>query len=130
MSDVTKEIVYPDSPRVGRFQITYELLRDGSHRPMLQALFGLCVVLDVEDHESGRGKTYTAASELFQPLKEGEEIPEYRIECACNMAFENPERELDRINSGAFGFCAIRQIVVRVPPAQFTHRPVAPGQLH
>ena len=125
-----RPIAYPDSNRIGKFNIMHERLRNGAERPMLQALFGLCVVLDTQEHESGRGKTFFAASELFQPLAEGEEIPEYRIECACNMAFENPERERDRINSGAFGFCAIRQIVVRVPPAQFTHRPVAPGQLH
>ena len=128
--DIKKEIVYPGSSRVGKFNLTHELLFDGSARPMLQALFGLCVVLDVEHHESGRGKTYIAASDLFQSLAENEEVPEYRIEFACNQSFENPEREAQRSNSGAFGFVAIRQIIVRVPPAQFTYRPMAPGQLH
>lgn len=126
----TKEVVFPDSNRIGKFNLAHELLRDGAQRPMLQALFGLCVVLEVDDHESGHGKTYIAASDLFRPLAEGEEIPEYRIEFACNQAFDNPEREASRINSGVFGFCAIRQIIVRVPPAQLTYRPVAPGQLH
>src|SRR4051812_12079480 len=117
-----KEIAYPDSNRVGKFNLAHELLRDGAARPMLQALFGLCVILDVEEHESGRGKTYIAAAELFQPLAEGEEVPEYRIEFACNQAFANPEHEAKRLDSGAFGFVAIRQIIVRVPPAQLGHQ--------
>jgi len=130
MSDEVKEVAYPDSNRIGKFQILHEALRDGSQRPMLQALFGLCVVLEVDEHESGRGKIYVAASDLFQALNEGEEIPEYRIECAANMAFENQEHEARRRNSGVFGFVAIRQIIVRVPPVQFTYRPGEPGQLH
>jgi hypothetical protein len=125
-----KEIAYPDSNRVGKFNLTHELLLDGSARPMLKALFGLCVILEAEEHDSGRGKTYIAASELFQPLAEGEEIPEYRIEFACNMPFTNPEHEARRTNSGVFGFVAVRQIIVRAPAAQFGHRAVAPGQLH
>lgn len=125
-----KEVVFPDSNRIGKFNLTHELLRDGSARPMLQALFGLCIVLDVEEHESGRGKTYLAASELFQPLGEGEEIPEYRIEFARNQPFLNPEREAQRVNSGEFGFAAIRQIILRVPAAQLGQRAATPGQLH
>jgi len=125
-----KEIVYPDSNRIGKFNLTHELLRDGSARPMLQALFGLCVVLDAEEHESGRGKSYIAASDLFQPLAENEEVPEYRIEFACNQAFINPEHEARRLNSGAFGFVAVRQIIVRVPAASFTTHGKAPHQLH
>jgi hypothetical protein len=125
-----KEIVYPDSNRIGKFNLQHELLRDGSARPMLQALFGLCVVLDTEGHESGRGKTYFAASDLFQPLAENEEVPEYRIEFACNQAFINPEHEARRLNSGAFGFVAVRQIIVRVPAASFTTHGKAPHQLH
>lgn len=125
-----KEIVYPDSNRIGKFNLTHELLRDGSVRPMLQALFGLCVVLEAEEHESGRGKTYIAASELFQRLAEGEAIPEYRIEFACNQAFTNPEHEAQRLNNGAFGFVAVRQIIVRAPEARLGFRPQAPGQLH
>jgi len=125
-----KEIIYPDSNRIGKFNLQHELLRDGSVRPMLQALFGLCVVLDVEDHESGRGKTYICASDLFQPLAEAEEVPEYRIEFACNQPFTNPEHEERRLNSGAFGFVAVRQIIVRVPAATFTTHGKAPHQLH
>lgn len=125
-----REILYPDSNRVGKFNLTHELLQGGGNRPMLQALFGLCVVLEAGDHESGRGKTYVAASELFQPLTEGEEIPEYRIEFACNQQFADAEHEAQRMNSGAFGFVAIRQIIVRAPTAQFASRARAPGQLH
>jgi len=112
------QIAYPDSNRIGKFNIMHEQLRNGAERPMLQALFGLCVVLQVEDHESGRGKTYYAASELFQPLAEDEEIPEYRIEFAAGVPFPNPEHEARRLNSGTFGFVAVRQNIVRVPPAQ------------
>jgi len=125
-----KEIVYPDSNRIGKFNLTHELLRDGSARPMLQALFGLCVVLDAEEHESGRGKSYIAASDLFQPLAENEQVPEYRIEFAAGVPFPNLEHEARRLNSGAFGFVAVRQIIVRVPAATFTTHGKAPHQLH
>jgi hypothetical protein len=97
---------------------------------MLQALFGLCVILWIEDHECGRGKTYYAASELFLPALEGEEIPEYRIECAPNMKFPNPEDEARRLNSGSFGFVAIRRNIVRVPPATLSVSARAPGKPH
>lgn len=110
------EISYPDSNRVGKFNLASEVLRDGSARPMLQALFGLCVVLDVADHESGRGKTYICASALFEPLAEGEEVPEYRIEFAAGMPFPAADHEARRLNNGPFGFVAIRKIVLRVPP--------------
>lgn len=116
MNTETTEVVYPDSNRIGKFKIPHETLRDGSQRPMLQALFGLCVVLEAYEHESGRGKEYIAASEMFQALNEGEEIPEYRIECAANMAFENPEYQAKRLDSGVFGFVAIRNVILRVPP--------------
>ena len=125
-----KEIVYPDSNRIGKFNVTHELLRDGAARPMLQALFGLCVLLDCEKHESGRGNVYIAASDLFQPLAESEEVPEYRIEFACNQAFPNSEHEARRLNSGAFGFVAVRQTILRVPTATFTTHGKAPHQLH
>jgi len=126
----TQAISYPDSNKVGKFNVPAEILRDGAERPALQALFGLCVVLDARDHESGRGKTYIAASELFQPLTENEEIPEYRIEFAQGRTFPNAEHEARRTNSGAFGFVAIRQIVVRVPPVQLGAAMRAPGRLH
>lgn len=112
-----KEVIYHDSNRVGKFNIMHELLRDGSARPMLQALFGLCVILETEEHESGRGKVFYAASDLFQPLSDNEEIPEYRIEFACGMPFPDAEYEQKRTNNGPFGFVAIRQIILRVPAA-------------
>ena len=118
------ELSYPDSNRIGKFNINFEQLRNGAERPMLQALFGLCIVLEVENHESGRGKTYYAASELFQPLAEGEEIPEYRVEFAApGVPFPNPEHQARRIDSRAFGFVAVRQNIVRVPPAQMSYQP-------
>jgi hypothetical protein len=110
------EIVHPDSNRVGSFNILNEVLRDDA--PMCAALFALCTLLASEDHESGRGKTYIAASALFEPLAEGEEIPEYRIEFAYDQPFANPEWEARRVASGKFGFAAFRKIIVRVPTAQ------------
>lgn len=107
------QIFYPDSNRLGKMDILYKTLRE--EREMCGALFSLCVVLHVEDHESGRGKTYYAASDLFQPISDGAEIPEYRLEFAYDRPFENPEREAARVNSGRFGFVAIRKNIVRVP---------------
>lgn len=127
MSEASKEVYYPASSRIGKFNILSETLNDGSQRPWLQALFGLCVVIDVEDHESGRGKTYIASSEMFQPLMQGEEIPEYRIEQIYDMPFANPEWEARRINNGKFGMVAIRKIIVRVPTATFSTRGTVPG---
>ena len=123
------QIAYPDSPRVGKFQIAYEFLRNGAERPMLQALFGLCVILEVEPHESGRGKLFYAASDLFQALHDGEEIPEYRIEYAWpDRAFTNPADERDCIKTeGGFRFKAIRQFVIRAPSASFA---AIPQKLH
>lgn len=126
------KIAYPDSNRIGKFRIMYEVLLDGHERPLLQALFGLCLILKTEDpEESGRGVMYYAASDLFQPLLEGQEIPEYRLECAWpDQAFENPEREEQCLRSGGFRFVAIRKNIVRVPPAQLFIRATAPGQVH
>lgn len=109
------EICYPDSPRIGKFSILREILQDGRNAPWLKVLFGLCVILESGPDESGRGTEYIAASDLFQALKEGEEIPRYRIELARNMAFENPELEARRLGNAAFGFAAVRQNIVRVP---------------
>lgn len=109
-----KRIAYSESNKLGKFNIPHE--RDEDDREMLGALFAICVLLEVHEHESGRGRTYIAASELFQPLSEGDEIPEYRLEYVCNQHFENEEREARRINSGPFGFVAIRKTIVRVPP--------------
>lgn len=117
------EIIYPSSSRIGKFNLMYDLLRDGRERPMLQALFGLCVVLETEPHESGRGKTFYAASDLFEPLREGEEIPQYRIEFVCDKPFEQEDWQRRRIESGPFGFVAIRNTIIRVPPATVAVRP-------
>lgn len=119
-----QEIAYPDSPRIGKFNILREVLQDGRERSLLQALFAVCVVLEAYPNESGRGTTYIAASELFQPLAEGEEIPEYRIECAWpDQQFRNPDHELDCVRSGEFRFRAVRQIVVRVPAVSMSIKP-------
>jgi hypothetical protein len=107
------ELVHPDSNRIGRFNLMYETMADD--RELTGALLALCVVLHVDDHESGRGKTYYAASPLFQPLAEGEEIPEYRIESVFDGRFADPEREAGRVDSGRFGFAAVRKIIIRVP---------------
>jgi len=109
------EIVYPDSNRLGQFFVPYEVLRNGADRPLLQALFGLCLPLKTEEHENGRGLRYYAVSAMFQELLEGEEIPEYRIAMVCGK-FENPEYERQRTNSGEFGFVAVRNTIIRVPP--------------
>lgn len=118
-----QQIAYPHSPRIGKFHIPHETLNDVVQRPLLQALFGLCVVLEAGDHDSGRGKTYIAASELFDALEEGDEVPEYRIEFAYGMPFESADYEARRLNGGGCGFVAIRKIIVRVPPIQVSLRP-------
>lgn len=105
------EISFPDSPRIGRFNILSDKIDD----PHSQALFSLCTVLHEEPHESGRGTTFYAASDLFQPLNEGEEIPEYRIESVFDGNFEREDYQHQRIDSGRFGFVAIRNTIIRVP---------------
>lgn len=123
-----KEVVFPDANRIGKFNIMYEVLHDGAERPMLQALFGLCLVLDTVEHDSGRGRTYFASSALFQPLNPGDEIPEYRIESAwLDLAFKNPEHEQDCIKNAGFRFKAIRNTIIRVPPASFGTFPRTPN---
>ena len=126
---MNQQVTYSSSPKVGKFSIMDELLQDDAQRPWLRALFGLCVVLETQRDESGRGVEYICASELFQPLGEGEEIPKYRIDMT-HTKFVREEDELRRLNSGPFGFVATRQIILRVPPAQMSMRPVAPNQLH
>ena len=120
------EIAHPDSNRVGKFNLPYETLHDGAQRPMLQALFALCTVLQEEPHESGRGVRFIAAGDLFQPLAEGEEIPDYRIEFAYDMPFPAADHQARRLDVGRFGFVAIRQFVLR-PPAVGIH---AQAHLH
>lgn len=106
--------VYSQSPKIGKFSLLDEVLGGDANRPWLQALFGLCVVLETQRDESGRGVQYIAASELFQPLAEGEEIPKYRIECDLARAF-TPEERAKALESRRFLFYAVRQHVVRVP---------------
>ena len=111
------QISYPDSNRIGQFNVLFE-----AHDPRLAALMSLCTVLRSERHESGRGMSYIAASALFEPLAEGEEVPGYRIECAYDCAFEQHEHQARRIDAGQFGFVAIRQVVVRVPAVAVKHQ--------
>jgi hypothetical protein len=118
--DVVK-VVSQGSSRVGKFNLSYEMLGDDVKRPMVQALLAMCTILAQYEHESGRGQEYIAACELFQPLAEGEEIPHYRIEFAFDRAFDNPELEQQRTNAGPFGFVAIRQHILRVPAASLGH---------
>lgn len=103
---------YPDSNQVGGFNLTYEMQKD---RELVHALTGICTLLHVEPHESGRGTHYIASSPLFQTLNDGEDIPDYRIEFRHQATFEDPEAEARRVPSGNFGFVAYRQHVIRVP---------------
>lgn len=110
-----KKQVYSHDPRVGKFNLRYELLESGADRPLVQAIFGLCSEIhEVSENESGRGKTYIATSVLFQPLIEGDEIPEYRIECELARRFTD-EENAKAVVSGGFKFYATRKIIVRVP---------------
>jgi len=43
-----QQIFYPDSNRIGYFSILFEVLHDGTRRPMLNALFGLCIPIKTE----------------------------------------------------------------------------------
>lgn len=129
--DASRVDIWFPSPKVGKFRILYEILNDAQRHPMLKALFGLCIIIDVEHaDETGRGKLYYACSELFQELREGEEIPEYRIEMAHDCVFPNPEDEARRLNAGKFGFVAIRRHVLRVPTATLAHVASMPGPIH
>lgn len=94
----------PDN-RIGQFNVLYEQLED---RLLFEALFSKCVVIHTEDHECGRGKRYICSSALFEPATEGEEIPEYRIE--------------SEYVDGKFTFTAIRNTIIRVPPAMVSHQ--------
>ncbi|HMG59812.1 MAG TPA: hypothetical protein VK583_08795 [Burkholderiales bacterium] len=120
------EVYYPNSNRLGRLLILYETIAE--HAEMLGALFALGVIVHVEDHESGRGKVYDMACRhngpaFFDALQDGDEIPEYRVEWVHDGAFENPEREAKRVDSGRFGFAFIRKIIVHVPPLQMVMQP-------
>jgi len=128
-----REVYCKDSNRIGKFRILHELLQDGRETPRLSAIFSLCVMFDDETHEdeTGRGLMFYAASDLFQPIAEGSEIPEYRIECAWpGQAFQNPEHETQCMRAGPFRVIAVRQIVIRAPAINFAFKTVLPGKIH
>lgn len=127
-----KEIRFANSPRIGKFNVMHEVLRDDGNRPWLKALAELCTLIDKFPNESGRGTTFVAASELFAPSCEDgkavafEDVPQYRIECDKFKPFT--AEELARsVEHGGFRFYAVRQNIVRVPPAQL---PLAPRVIH
>jgi len=127
-----QKIYYPDSNRIGCFSILFEVLHDGARRPMLNALFGLCIPIKTEADESGRGTKYYCHSELFDELREGEEIPKYRLEaCPAGLwPFTDPVLEARRKDNAGWSFAAVRNTIVRVPPAQLGFAIRKPGQLH
>lgn len=127
-----QQICYPDSNRIGYFSIKFEVLHDGTRRPMLNALFGLCVPIKTEPDESGRGTKYYCQSELFDELREGEEIPKYRIEaCVAGPGpLADPVLEARRKDNAGWSFAAVRNTIVRVPPVQLGISARRPGQLH
>lgn len=90
------ELHFPDSNRIGSFNILHE-----EHDERVRALLSGCTILQAEPHESGRGKIYYAASPMFEPLADGSEVPEYRI-----------DGEQD---GGKWNFKATRKTVIRVP---------------
>jgi hypothetical protein len=115
------EISHTDSNRVGRLLIKHELLRED--RALVGALLALCTVIHVEDHESGRGKAFIVACDAMDELAEGGNIPDYRVESTYDQAFENPEWQQRRVDSGKFGFAFFRRIVIRVPAIAMSMQP-------
>jgi hypothetical protein len=122
------EISYPDSNRVGCALLSHDTLQQD--RAMVGALLAMCTVIAVEDHESGRGKRFILAGPMFDELKEGEEIPEYRIEFVYDQPFENQDWQARRVNSGNFGFAFFRKTIIRVPALNVGIRSNAPHHLH
>ena len=116
-----KKSHYATDPRLGMLLITHETLRD---RELISALFSHVTILETEPHESGRGMRFVLQCELFDELKNGEELPEYRIEMAPpGKPFDNPEHEQRKQVGQApgFRFVAIRKIIVRAPLATAQH---------
>ena len=102
-----------NNPKVGIMNITHEMHAD---RELMSALMKHVTVLNAQQHESGRGIEYIVSCELFDDLKEGEEIPEYRIEmCPPGMKFDNDEYEQRKQVGTDFRFVAIRQFIIRAP---------------
>lgn len=112
-------IGYPDSNRVGCFHLPDSIQQD---RDLCRALLSVGKVLKHGRHPDGNAETFYVASDMFDPLSEGEEIPVYRIDFVANCPFDDPDKEARRVNVGPFGFVAIRQYILRVPPATFALR--------
>jgi hypothetical protein len=112
-NNATIPVQCTESNRVGKFNLLDAVIAEQPE--LVQALLATCKVLVDEPHESGRGRFILAASPLFQELVEGEEIPQYRIEAVRDGCFEDAEKEARRVNSGLYGFIAVRQIIVRAP---------------
>lgn len=121
------QVAYSASNKIGKFNITWEQLND---REIMASLFALLdAVLHCYDHESGRGKTYIAASDkLFQQVEEGGEVPQYRLE------FDHPLKPLPDREAAAqcvkskhgFSWRAVRNHIVRVPPLNIHMQPRLP----
>lgn len=113
------EIMYKDSNRVAQIFIPYEAQKDD--REKIAALMSILVVLKAEPHENGRGTAFFVACDkdctLFEPLKEGENVPEYRLSSVYDQKFEQEDHEARRVNVGLYGFVAVRKTIIRVPPA-------------
>lgn len=119
------EIFCETSNRLGCFRV---LTKNDLAPELFKALHKIITPLRKEPDDTGRGVMFYAASDLFEPLLEGAEIPEYRIESIhVDARFPQPDHEARRINSDRFAFVAIRKIIIRVPPAVLGHavpRPV------
>ena len=111
-------VSFSESNRIGKFNLLDGRIEHDAL--MCQALLSVCSVILDEPHESGRGRFIMAASQLFEPLEEGEEIPEYRIEAVCDADFADEEKRRLSVRSGRFRFYATRQNIVRVPPVAMT----------
>ena len=99
--------------RIGKFNVLHE-----KHGECFTALRKVLKLRHAGAHPSGRGKTYVAESDMFEPLGDGQEIPEYRIESVHDGAFECPIHQARRIDSERYGFIAVRNNIIRVPAVQ------------
>jgi hypothetical protein len=118
---VNVQLVFEGSSRVGQFRVDDQFVVE--NRELIGALLGLCVILDVRPDDSGRGRLFTCASDLFEPLNEGDEIPEYRIEATHGSTnFPQDDHEARALAAGdGFKFVAIRRVIVRVPAIEMSH---------
>lgn len=113
------------SNRIGCFRVLF-----GADPQLMHALSKIITPLRKEPDETGRGIMYYAASDLFEPLNEGDGIPEYRIEAVYDGHFAQADHEARRIEAGQWAFVAIRKIVIQVPPATWAHISPAPLTRH